>query len=445
MPTSNLHSHNHVSSLSNKTNIINVSIRLINDFHSLSYLADSTKNPVSPVTTHQLKSPTESYFTNIFQNIRNSLNNSSSNQLVSSISAFSISNSFNNPSCLNADYCNAKSNNSKFDGSCAFLSTLLSTILKHHLSWVYTVLPSNEVLGEDLTNSAFDVKTKLRKQRANWTSILEKTNPYNPLWAQLSDLHGAVNQPLKLVRTVVVGQNREMVERVLFLLSYFIRCGNSSYFDIMQDNFDFNKLISPLMFDLNLSQQLPGNTDANATNTLAENSMKSTNASNTSPREVDISDLKSNPLAQLSLILGTTMNHQTQMDKTSNGKHSVSMSNVSSMSPPVTNSTSSSSSPLNTLQNNKSRHVSSSSIGLNCNAQELPLIGCKMKPNHAKSTRMQDNFGYSLLASYCEEFVFEFVLHGTKDRTFLSDLQQRIIFCKNVRTLFYLISFTHIL
>jgi hypothetical protein len=104
-----------------------------------------------------------------------------------------------------------------------FMSTVMSTILKHHLSWVYTVLPSNE-LNTSKTNLL------LRKQRVHWTSILEKTNPYNPLWAQLGDLHGAVNHPLKLVRTVVLGKNRELVEQLLFIISYFIRCGK--YIDV---------------------------------------------------------------------------------------------------------------------------------------------------------------------------------------------------------------------
>ena len=126
----------------------------------------------------------------------------------------------------------------------SFLNILLSTVLKHHLSWVYTVLPSNE-LG--LPNQQQQNSNLLRKQRANWTTILEKTNPYNPLWAQLGDLHGAVNHPLKLVRTVVVGKNKELIERLLFLLSYFIRCSNSSYFDISAENFDFEKLPSHSM------------------------------------------------------------------------------------------------------------------------------------------------------------------------------------------------------
>ena len=53
-----------------------------------------------------------------------------------------------------------------------------------------------------------------------------------------------------------------------------------------------------------------------------------------------------------------------------------------------------------------------------------------MKPNYVKSTRMQDNFGYSLLSSYCDEFVFEFVLHGTSDKSFLNDLYERLVFSK---------------
>jgi hypothetical protein len=94
------------------------------------------------------------------------------------------------------------------------------------------------------SESGSKARTHLRKQCAKWTSLLEKTNPYNPLWAQLGDLHGAVNQPLRLVRTVIVGQNRDLVERILFLLSYFIRCGNSSYYDISQEKFDFNQIAS---------------------------------------------------------------------------------------------------------------------------------------------------------------------------------------------------------
>jgi len=78
------------------------------------------------------------------------------------------------------------------------------------------VLPSNE-LGLTNSNSNSNVNL-LHKQQANWTSILEKTNLYNPLWAQLGDLHGAVKNPLKLVRTVITGKNNDLIERLLFVL-----------------------------------------------------------------------------------------------------------------------------------------------------------------------------------------------------------------------------------
>ncbi|RMZ99788.1 folliculin-interacting 1 isoform X2, partial [Brachionus plicatilis] len=116
-----------------------------------------------------------------------------------------------------------------------FLKILLSTLLRHHLSWVHTVLPAaHELLAAHPSG--------LRKHQADWTHKLQKTNPYNPLWAQLSDLHGAVNQPLKLVRCVVLGKNRPLVERILFVCSYFMRCGSSSYFDVQAESFDFGNL-----------------------------------------------------------------------------------------------------------------------------------------------------------------------------------------------------------
>jgi hypothetical protein len=61
-------------------------------------------------------------------------------------------------------------------------------------------------------------------------------------------------------------------------------------------------------------------------------------------------------------------------------------------------------------------------------------IRLKLDKNNAKSLRLQDNFGYSLLAGHCERFVFEFVLHGTSDRTFLDgqQLHESLAFSKEV-------------
>ena len=59
-------------------------------------------------------------------------------------------------------------------------------------------------------------------------SDLSKAHPYNPLWAQLSDLRGAIGYPLKVARTIVVGQSEVLVSKMLSMLSYFIRCGQVS-------------------------------------------------------------------------------------------------------------------------------------------------------------------------------------------------------------------------
>ena len=359
-----------------------------------------------------------------------------------------------------------------------FLNTIMSTVLKHHLSWVYTVLPANE------SKLPMGKNSKLRKQHANWTSILEKTNPYNPLWAQLGDLHGAVNNPLKLVRTVVVGNNRETVEKLLNLLSYFIRCGNSSYYDISAEDFDFDKLSS------NSSRTSSASGSSNPPNSPKLNELKiDTYQSNfdddysnsitnidtedklNSSREVNVFELNIDPLTHITAVLASA-SAKNNIDEIVAAKQRVnkparhdefsyisSLSSSSSITSP--SSCSMSSSPLNqnlkvlkknsttipenqTKQSNittlsssvpratalKHRNLSSNSNGENCMAQELPLIGCKLKPNVTKSTRMQDNFGYSLLASFCDEFVFEFVLHGTSDRSFLKDLHERLLFSK---------------
>lgn len=260
-----------------------------------------------------------------------------------------------------------------------FLSTLLSTILKYHLSWVYTVLPSNEIGIDDSTNLS---SHRLRKQRAYWTRLLEKTNPYNPLWAQLGDLHGAVNQPLRLVRTVVVGQNRQMVEKILFLLSYFIRCGNSSYFDLVQESFDFDQLVESIGEEMSLSSL----NQSGSSETNNERVVKAAPAA--TQREVDIITGESkpdDPFAQLSIILGRSSSinqdlfaqQQTKENQSTDGA-SILAANTTTVSVKTTTSESSSSnlsSPYNTLPGKKKRLLSSSSNGANCSARELPLIG----------------------------------------------------------------------
>ncbi|XP_051994069.1 folliculin-interacting protein 2-like isoform X2 [Xyrauchen texanus] len=92
-----------------------------------------------------------------------------------------------------------------------FLSALLTAVLTHHLAWVPTVMPSN---------------LPPIKHASQTADLLAKSHPYNPLWAQLGDLYGALGSPVRVCRTVVVGRRRELVQRVLYVLSYFIRCSD---------------------------------------------------------------------------------------------------------------------------------------------------------------------------------------------------------------------------
>ncbi|KAH3869210.1 folliculin-interacting protein 1-like isoform X2 [Dreissena polymorpha] len=97
-----------------------------------------------------------------------------------------------------------------------FMSSLVTAVLTHHLAWVPTVMPA----GGSPTGSYLD------KNSAKWVDSLAKSHPYNPLWAQLGDLYGAIGFPLKLSRTVIVGKKAEVVKKFLFVLSYFIRCSD---------------------------------------------------------------------------------------------------------------------------------------------------------------------------------------------------------------------------
>ncbi|XP_043917988.1 folliculin-interacting protein 2 isoform X2 [Protopterus annectens] len=97
-----------------------------------------------------------------------------------------------------------------------FLAALLTAVLTYHLAWVPTVMPSDHP----------PVKSFSEKHASKSVDMLAKSHPYNPLWAQLGDLYGAIGSPVRLARTVVVGRRKELVQRILFILTYFIRCSN---------------------------------------------------------------------------------------------------------------------------------------------------------------------------------------------------------------------------
>nr|XP_014428448.1 folliculin-interacting protein 2 isoform X2 [Pelodiscus sinensis] len=94
-----------------------------------------------------------------------------------------------------------------------FLAALLTAVLTYHLAWVPTVMPIDHP----------STKTSERGTSQS-VNLLAKSHPYNPLWAQLGDLYGAIGSPVRLTRTVIVGKHKELVQRILYVLTYFLRC-----------------------------------------------------------------------------------------------------------------------------------------------------------------------------------------------------------------------------
>lgn len=95
---------------------------------------------------------------------------------------------------------------------------MLTAILTHHLGWVSTVAAFNSI--SSLTQSS----TAAIEQRAKLLQVSQK-HPYNALWAQMGDLYGAIGLPPRLARTIIYGTEKLAVERLLNILTYFIRCG----------------------------------------------------------------------------------------------------------------------------------------------------------------------------------------------------------------------------
>ncbi|XP_053111185.1 folliculin-interacting protein 2 isoform X3 [Hemicordylus capensis] len=95
-----------------------------------------------------------------------------------------------------------------------FLAALLTAVLTYHLAWVPTVMPVDHL----------PMKAFSEKRASQSVNMLAKSHPYNPLWAQLGDLYGAIGSPVRMTRTVIVGKRKDLVQRILYVLTYFLRC-----------------------------------------------------------------------------------------------------------------------------------------------------------------------------------------------------------------------------
>ncbi|XP_068816109.1 folliculin-interacting protein 1 isoform X3 [Struthio camelus] len=134
-----------------------------------------------------------------------------------------------------------------------FLPALLTAVLTNHLAWVPTVMPNGQP----------PIRIFLEKHSSQSVDMLAKTHPYNPLWAQLEaamasdlerrhfsnswdardplfpgDLYGAIGSPVRLAKTVVVGKRHDLVQRLLYFLTYFIRCSELQETHLLENGED---------------------------------------------------------------------------------------------------------------------------------------------------------------------------------------------------------------
>ncbi|KAF9578981.1 Folliculin-interacting protein 1, partial [Lunasporangiospora selenospora] len=105
--------------------------------------------------------------------------------------------------------------------SSRLVAEAISAVLSYHVSWVPTIAPANQELIRANTQGAYD-----------------------PLWAQLSDLYGNIGTFSRVSRTIVVGSNASFVRRLLYLLSYFIRC-NEVFLCVTEFKDEPESLLSP--------------------------------------------------------------------------------------------------------------------------------------------------------------------------------------------------------
>uniref|UniRef100_A0A182Y2Y2 UDENN FNIP1/2-type domain-containing protein n=1 Tax=Anopheles stephensi TaxID=30069 RepID=A0A182Y2Y2_ANOST len=102
-----------------------------------------------------------------------------------------------------------------------FISTMITAVLTHHLGWVGTIAAMTAT-DDSSPTSKLDL---IRREKIRMNEITAN-HPYSVLWAQLGDLYGAVGYPTKLSKTIICGSSQlsNMLDKILNVLSYFIRC-----------------------------------------------------------------------------------------------------------------------------------------------------------------------------------------------------------------------------
>jgi len=96
-----------------------------------------------------------------------------------------------------------------------FFSCLVTGVLSHHLGWVETVMPSSRASQAD---------NSLNKPGSRVVEEFSEQHWYSPTRLQHHELHGILGCPARNVKTLVITETEELARKVVFVLSYFIRC-----------------------------------------------------------------------------------------------------------------------------------------------------------------------------------------------------------------------------
>jgi len=120
-----------------------------------------------------------------------------------------------------------------------FVSSLITSVMTHHLGWVSSVTSQSCSDNDEVVDAS-----------------VGNFQMYNPLLAQLRDLYGAVDYPSKICKTVISGLNSETVLIILTVVSYFIRCAR------IEDTVKVPDIITPEFFGSNSKCPLNNATDS---------------------------------------------------------------------------------------------------------------------------------------------------------------------------------------
>jgi len=134
-----------------------------------------------------------------------------------------------------------------------YLSSLLTGILSHHLGWVETVMPSYEGCGDNSLNKPGSAAVEQFSQ-LHW---------YSPTKMQYKEMHGMVGCPARNVKTLILCEEESLARRLVFVLSYFIRCSQVFERDLKVMDSEPYQSVKYKVYKENQTKQVNGLEDSN--------------------------------------------------------------------------------------------------------------------------------------------------------------------------------------